>query len=155
MPNNTWFAAPPMVSQPSQGSFDTTPEYLPSPESSTLNNTFPSTPVSQIEQASAVQSSMSVRGLREMTSVWSVSSTVQPKIRTRRAMTDAEKKEYRRKRVDGACAECRRRRRKVSINSTQHAIAASFPSFVPVKYNINLPTVRSRELRVRRLNTRY
>lgn len=103
---------------------------------SQLTNTFPSTPATSFaeapgEQLSAVPNSLSAPGLREMTNVsprrychslllmlmfcqvWSVSSTARPKIRTRRAMTEAEKKEYRRKRIDGACTDCRRRRRKV------------------------------------------
>ncbi|KAF2099521.1 hypothetical protein NA57DRAFT_55485 [Rhizodiscina lignyota] len=117
MPSPAWFAAPPMTAAPSHGSMHTTPEYLPSPES-LFNNTFPSTPATETQEVSAVPSSMA-SSIKDMTSVWSVSTTAQPKIRTRRAMTEAEKKEYRRKRLDGACAECRRRRRKCDHESSE------------------------------------
>lgn len=137
---NSWFTAPAMTAASSQGSLHSSPDYLPSPES-LLANTIPSTPAteSQVERISALPSSMTTPGLREMTSVWSVSSSAPTKVRTRRAMTDAEKKEYRRKRLDGACADCRRRRRKVSIRiarrhqklaNERHSVTTKVPNLI-------------------------
>ncbi|KAK5143801.1 hypothetical protein LTR04_001767 [Oleoguttula sp. CCFEE 6159] len=51
-----------------------------------------------------------------MTSVWSVSEKVQPKMRSRRKMTEHEKVEYRQRRVMRACENCSKRKRKCHHN---------------------------------------
>ncbi|KAK5016670.1 hypothetical protein LTR60_002297, partial [Cryomyces antarcticus] len=54
--------------------------------------------------------------LQTMTSVWSVSEKVQPKMRSRRKMTEHEKVEYRQRRVMRACENCSKRKRKCHHN---------------------------------------
>nr|POF01043.1 hypothetical protein CFP56_20991 [Quercus suber] len=52
--------------------------------------------------------------LEQMTGVFSLSTTAQPKQRVRRKMTEDEKAEYRARRIVKACDKCARRKRKVS-----------------------------------------
>ncbi|KAG9580684.1 hypothetical protein KCU77_g13503, partial [Aureobasidium melanogenum] len=58
-------------------------------------------------------------GLEEMTGVFSLSSTSQPKTRVRRKMTEAEKLEYRKRRIVKACDSCSKRKRKCSHNQPE------------------------------------
>lgn len=53
--------------------------------------------------------------LEDMTSVFSLSTSEQPKQRIRRKMTDSEKIEYRKRRIVKACEKCSKRKRKVSL----------------------------------------
>jgi hypothetical protein len=48
-----------------------------------------------------------------MTSVFSLSTSEQPKQRMRRKMTESEKIEYRKRRIVKACDTCSKRKRKV------------------------------------------
>lgn len=52
--------------------------------------------------------------LDQMTGVFSLSDSTQPKQRIRRKMTEAEKAEYRKRRIVKACDKCSKRKRKVS-----------------------------------------
>lgn len=58
-------------------------------------------------------------GLEEMTGVFSLSSTSQPKTRVRRKMTESEKLEYRKRRIVKACDSCSKRKRKCSHNQPE------------------------------------
>lgn len=51
--------------------------------------------------------------LEQMTGVFSLSDSTQPKQRVRRKMTEAEKMEYRKRRIIKACDKCSKRKRKV------------------------------------------
>jgi hypothetical protein len=73
-------------------------------------------------QNSSSQSSTTQKakpGLEEMTGVFSLSSTSQPKTRVRRKMTEAEKLEYRKRRIVKACDSCSKRKRKCSHNQPE------------------------------------
>ena len=56
--------------------------------------------------------------LEQMTSSFSVSSVDQPKQRLRRKMTEAEKQEYRQRRIVKACDKCQKRKRKCNHNQS-------------------------------------
>jgi hypothetical protein len=58
-------------------------------------------------------------GLDDMTGVFSLSSTSQPKTRVRRKMTESEKLEYRKRRIVKACDSCSKRKRKCSHNQPE------------------------------------
>ncbi|KAI5195886.1 hypothetical protein E4T39_08019 [Aureobasidium subglaciale] len=73
-------------------------------------------------QSSSSQPSSSQKakpGLEDMTGVFSLSSTSQPKTRVRRKMTDSEKLEYRKRRIVKACDSCSKRKRKCSHNQPE------------------------------------
>lgn len=73
-------------------------------------------------QNSSSQSSSTQKakpGLEEMTGVFSLSSTSQPKTRVRRKMTESEKLEYRKRRIVKACDSCSKRKRKCSHNQPE------------------------------------
>ncbi|KAK5164749.1 uncharacterized protein LTR77_009412 [Saxophila tyrrhenica] len=57
--------------------------------------------------------------LDQMTSVFSLSDSTQPKQRVRRKMTDAEKAEYRKRRIVKACDKCSKRKRKCHHNQPE------------------------------------
>ncbi|KAI7212032.1 hypothetical protein KC333_g7336 [Hortaea werneckii] len=59
---------------------------------------------------------LSPPALEQMTGVFSISSTDQPKQRVRRKMTEAEKIDYRKRRVVKACEKCQKRKRKCNHN---------------------------------------
>lgn len=54
--------------------------------------------------------------LEQMTGVFSLSDAAQPKQRVRRKMTEAEKVEYRKRRIVKACEKCSKRKRKCNHN---------------------------------------
>ena len=56
----------------------------------------------------------STPALDQMTSVFALSTSEQPRQRIRRKMTEAEKVEYRKRRIAKACEKCSKRKRKVS-----------------------------------------
>jgi hypothetical protein len=58
-------------------------------------------------------------GLDDMTGVFSLSSSSQPKTRVRRKMTESEKLEYRKRRIVKACDSCSKRKRKCSHNQPE------------------------------------
>ena len=61
-------------------------------------------------------SDLSPPALEQMTGVFSISSTDQPKQRVRRKMTEAEKIDYRKRRMVKACEKCQKRKRKCVHN---------------------------------------
>jgi len=86
----------------------------------------------------------SVPEMEAFTSVWSLSPHAQPKRRTRRTMTDSEKKEYRVKRLNGACHDCRRRRRKC----VHPGLAGSMTPATPATTMMSPPTAVEAQRRV-------
>jgi hypothetical protein len=64
--------------------------------------------------STATTSTASPPVLENMTSVFSLSTSEQPKQRVRRKMTESEKIEYRKRRIVKACEKCSKRKRKVS-----------------------------------------
>lgn len=83
------------------------PAYLTSPESSFVAYTPPS------ENVSPKQGTANTITQQGMMDVWSLPTATQTKQHKRRCMTSGEKEQYRLKRLQGACADCKRRRRKV------------------------------------------
>nr|OQO19728.1 hypothetical protein B0A51_13494 [Rachicladosporium sp. CCFEE 5018] len=75
----------------------------------------------QVRHSSAGLSSSvaSPRALENMTSVFSLSTSEQPKQRVRRKMTEAEKVEYRKRRIVKACEKCKARKRKCIHNEPE------------------------------------
>lgn len=64
--------------------------------------------------------------LEQMTGVFSLSDSAQPKQRVRRKMTEAEKAEYRKRRIVKACDKCSKRKRKCHHNQPEmETVAAS------------------------------
>ncbi|GAB1730675.1 hypothetical protein NU195Hw_g406t1 [Hortaea werneckii] len=59
---------------------------------------------------------LSPPALEQMTGVFSISTTDQPKQRVRRKMTEAEKVDYRKRRMVKACEKCQKRKRKCNHN---------------------------------------
>ncbi|KAF1814091.1 hypothetical protein P152DRAFT_472856 [Eremomyces bilateralis CBS 781.70] len=106
-------------------------------------DSFPSDDASRsVSQASSVAgpSASATPAMEQLTTVWSISSEPQPKRRSRRAMTEDEKKAYRKKRVVGACAECRRKRRKCQHTGVeaQYAKVATNDQ-IPIRYKVRQP----------------
>lgn len=71
------------------------------------------------------RSSTSGASMEQMTSVFSLSNTSQPKTRVRRKMTDSEKAEYRKRRMVKACDKCSKRKRKCEHNQEKMETLAS------------------------------
>jgi len=69
---------------------------------------------SYTQLSSHVRSMTTPPAIDQMTSVFSLSTHVQPKSRTKRKMTEDEKATYRRRRQVGACAKCKLQKRKCS-----------------------------------------
>jgi len=67
---------------------------------------------SSTQLSSHVLSMTAPPAIDQMTSVFSLSTHVQPKSRTKRKMTEDEKATYRRRRQVGACAKCKLQKRK-------------------------------------------
>ena len=90
---------------------DTTPTFGDSPQS------FPQTPNLSRQYSTATTASASngpsPPALEQMTRVFSLSDSRQPKQCVRRKMTEAEKIEYRKRRMVKACDKCAKRKRKV------------------------------------------
>ncbi|KAI5241359.1 hypothetical protein E4T42_08018 [Aureobasidium subglaciale] len=76
--------------------------------------------MSRQNSSSQPSSSQKARpALEDMTGVFSLSSTSQPKTRVRRKMTESEKLEYRKRRIVKACDSCSKRKRKCSHNQPE------------------------------------
>jgi len=74
----------------------------------------------RLQQTSTASSSQpSPPSLDQMTGVFSLSSNPQPKQRIRRKMTEAEKIEYRKRRIVKACDKCAKRKRKCPHNQAE------------------------------------
>jgi hypothetical protein len=97
-----------------------TPNYLPSPSS------IPSSAVASPPDAtlSAAQNVTSQPKQEDLMNVWTLPSNPDAKIHKRRTMTAEEKRAYKQKRLDGACADCKRRRRKC-VHGTSPAPSSS------------------------------
>ena len=112
--------------------------YLPSPESSmesgwpsptqTFDYSSGSTSQSQSPPMAQSISEETTKDIKDMTGVFTLNGQSPVKVHKRRCMTDQEKKKYRRKRLEGACADCKKRKRKVRLTSlyfitlrTQHS----------------------------------
>ncbi|KAF2403922.1 hypothetical protein EJ06DRAFT_299497 [Trichodelitschia bisporula] len=104
-------------------------QYLPSPEltfvSSTGSIPSPTTsshtpqPASESSKSSAsTPQSSKLPALKDCMHEWSLPSKNQPKLHHRRAMTSKEKEAYKMKRISGACADCKRKRRKCSHDTS-------------------------------------
>lgn len=65
------------------------------------------------------RSSAGRSSLEQMTGVFSLSTNSQPKTRVRRKMTEAEKADYRKRRIVKACDKCSKRKRKCEHNQQQ------------------------------------
>jgi hypothetical protein len=89
-------------------------EYLPSPQSTFISSTtMPSPAIGASQEPSPSRRQSAATGQEALMDVWSLPNKPQAKIHTRRTMTSEEKKAYKQKRLIGACADCKRRRRKV------------------------------------------
>ncbi|OQO07200.1 hypothetical protein B0A48_07770 [Cryoendolithus antarcticus] len=77
------------------------------------------TPQVRHSSAGLSTSVASPRALENMTSVFSLSTSEQPKQRVRRKMTEAEKVEYRKRRIVKACEKCKARKRKCIHNEPE------------------------------------
>ena len=75
--------------------------------------------------ATSTAGSTSPGAIEDMTTVFSISTTGQPKQRVRRKMTEAEKAEYRKRRIVKACDSCSRRKRKCTHNQPEMETLAS------------------------------
>ncbi|KAF1354760.1 hypothetical protein BDV97DRAFT_365996 [Delphinella strobiligena] len=73
----------------------------------------------QASRSSAGRSSM-----EQMTGVFSLSTSSQPKTRVRRKMTESEKAEYRKRRIVKACDKCSKRKRKCQHNQEKIEVLA-------------------------------
>jgi hypothetical protein len=130
-------AATPVIPMEADLSFDVSTEspWWPSMDSTTSTLSSPdlfnlATPASMSSsqaptmsrQNSSSQPSTSQKakpGLEDMTGVFSLSSTSQPKTRVRRKMTESEKLDYRKRRIVKACDSCSKRKRKCSHNQPE------------------------------------
>lgn len=92
--------------------------------------TSPQTPPPQLTRTASVAASSqaSPPSLDQMTGVFSLSAESQPKQHMRRKMTEAEKVEYRKRRIVKACDKCAKRKRKCPHNQTQMEIVPTSSS---------------------------
>ena len=93
-------------------------EYLPSPQS-TFVSTMPSPALNTsrpMQESSSSPPASTQPSQEALMDVWSLPNKPQAKVHTRRTMTSDEKKAYKQKRLVGACADCKRRRRKVRVD---------------------------------------
>lgn len=96
------FSSPDLLNYATPASFSSSPQIQEAPQPSTAMS-YQSSPPS----------------LDQMTGVFSLSSNPQPKQRVRRKMTDAEKIEYRKRRIVKACDKCAKRKRKCPHNQAE------------------------------------
>jgi hypothetical protein len=113
---NSWHSWPSIDSTASTLSSPDT-LYLPTPASMTLSYTPSMSRQNSTSQANTTTPKTKT-GLEEMTSVFSLSSTSQPKTHVRRKMTESELVEYRKRRIVKACDSCKARKRKCQHNQT-------------------------------------
>ncbi|THX17372.1 hypothetical protein D6D13_01064 [Aureobasidium pullulans] len=106
-------------------SMDSTTSTLSSPDilnlatPASMTSSYAPTMSRQDSSSQANASQKAKPGLEEMTGVFSLSSTSQPKTRVRRKMTESEKLEYRKRRIVKACDSCSKRKRKCSHNQPE------------------------------------
>ncbi|PPJ52866.1 hypothetical protein CBER1_11317 [Cercospora berteroae] len=112
----TW----PSMSSSGSGSVFSSPDLLDLPTPTSFANSPQAQTPQLARQASAATSSKTTPpSLEQMTGVFSLSAEAQPKQRVRRKMTDAEKAEYRKRRIVKACDKCAKRKRKCPHNQSQ------------------------------------
>jgi hypothetical protein len=90
----------------------TTPDYLPSPLT-----TVASTPMVASSSRSS-DTPTTVPSQEQLMNVWMLPSKPEAKVHRRRCMSDAEKAAYKQKRLEGACGDCKRKRRKCTHGSS-------------------------------------
>lgn len=113
--NSTW-SSPELLNFPTPGaSFSNSPQLAPQ-----LTR--------QASVATSSQPSPSGPSLDQMTGVFCLSTSSQPKQRVRRKMTDAEKAEYRKRRIVKACDKCAKRKRKCPHNQAEMANVPNKPT---------------------------
>ncbi|QDS73072.1 hypothetical protein FKW77_009826 [Venturia effusa] len=101
-------------------------DYLPSPQSSFISSaTSPSRPGPLLQARSKSRDACNPPAQEELMDVWCLPSQPAAKIHTRRNMTAEEKKAYKAKRLAGACADCKRRRRKCDHDPSNPTKATS------------------------------
>lgn len=112
----TW----PSMSSSGSASVFSSPDLLDLPTPTSFANSPQAQTPQLARQASAATSSKTTPpSLEQMTGVFSLSAEAQPKQRVRRKMTDAEKAEYRKRRIVKACDKCAKRKRKCPHNQSQ------------------------------------
>lgn len=157
------------------------PEYLTSPNSNSFASSM-STPLTQPIQmqptSPIVASSVSSSAPRQedLMNVWTLPSNPDAKIHKRRNMTDSEKAAYKQKRLEGACDDCKRRRRKClhtagsassassqtsgrrkskqarRMTSQSDNIAKVFTETFPMDFHFDEPIVPSSQMETTQLN---
>lgn len=104
-----------MFSSPDMLNFETPASFTHSPQPQA-----PAQAPQMTRQASVTTSAdQSPPSLDQMTGVFSLSTSAQPKQRIRRKMTEAEKVEYRKRRIVKACSKCAARKRKCPHNQAE------------------------------------
>lgn len=118
----TWLSASSSSSSAS-ASVSSSPDLLDFATPSSLATSPQTLPPQLTRTASVAASSQaSPPSLDQMTGVFSLSAESQPKQHMRRKMTEAEKVEYRKRRIVKACDKCAKRKRKCPHNQTQMEI---------------------------------
>ncbi|KAF2211695.1 hypothetical protein CERZMDRAFT_106339 [Cercospora zeae-maydis SCOH1-5] len=112
----TW----PSVSSSASASAFSSPDLLDLPTPTSFANS-PQAHAPQLSRqpSAATGTKTAPPSLEQMTGVFSLSAEAQPKQRVRRKMTDAEKAEYRKRRIVKACDKCAKRKRKCPHNQSQ------------------------------------
>lgn len=119
----TWLSASSSSSSSASTSVLSSPDLLDFATPSSLATSPQTLPPQLTRTASVAASSQaSPPSLDQMTGVFSLSAESQPKQRMRRKMTEAEKVEYRKRRIVKACDKCAKRKRKCPHNQTQMEI---------------------------------
>ncbi|KAI5358178.1 Putative zn(2)-C6 fungal-type DNA-binding domain-containing protein [Septoria linicola] len=112
----TW----PSMSSSGSASVFSSPDLLDLPTPTSFANSPQAQAPQLARQASTATSGQaSPPSLDQMTGVFSLSAEAQPKQRVRRKMTEAEKVEYRKRRIVKACDKCAKRKRKCPHNQAQ------------------------------------
>jgi hypothetical protein len=115
------------ASSGTMSSFFNSPDDFTMPTPTSLNQSpLPEAPIGDHSAFAQGSVDRSPQTLDAMTGVFSVSSGAQPKQRTRRKMTEAEKVDYRNRRIAKACDKCAKRKRKC-----QHGETANAPATAP------------------------
>lgn len=119
----TWLSASSSSSSSASASVSSSPDLLDFATPSSLATSPQTLPPQLTRTASVAASSQaSPPSLDQMTGVFSLSAESQPKQHMRRKMTEAEKVEYRKRRIVKACDKCAKRKRKCPHNQTQMEI---------------------------------
>lgn len=125
----TWLSASSSSSASASASVSSSPDLLDFATPSSLATSPQTLPPQLTRTASVAASSQaSPPSLDQMTGVFSLSAESQPKQHMRRKMTEAEKVEYRKRRIVKACDKCAKRKRKCPHNQTQMEIVPASSS---------------------------